>query len=34
MSLNFPSSPIIDQLYSYGERTWKWNGIYWETANN
>jgi hypothetical protein len=33
MSLNFPNSPTLNQTYSYGERTWKWNGTYWETAN-
>jgi DNA-binding beta-propeller fold protein YncE len=33
MTLNFPNSPTLDQTYSYGERTWVWNGNYWETAN-
>ena len=32
-AINFPNSPTLDETYSYGERTWVWNGNYWETAN-
>lgn len=30
MAINFPSNPTLDQEYSADDRTWKWNGIYWE----
>lgn len=30
MPLDFPSSPIVDQTYSVGSRTWKYNGVAWE----
>lgn len=29
MSINFPSSPINGQVYSYSGTSWEWNGIYW-----
>ena len=28
--INFPSSPSLDQTYTYLTQTWKWNGIAWE----
>lgn len=33
MPLNFPSSPTVDQEYSYGNRMWRWNGTTWAIAN-
>lgn len=30
MSLNFPSSPIVGQEYTYGGFTWIWNGSSWD----
>jgi hypothetical protein len=30
MSINFPNSPSLNQLYTYDNKTWEWNGIYWE----
>lgn len=27
--LNFPGSPSLNQYYSYGVRTWQWNGSSW-----
>jgi hypothetical protein len=33
MTLNFPNSPTLDQTYSYGERTWVWNGSYWQSSS-
>ncbi len=30
MSLNFPSSPVIGQQYSYSGKTWEWSGSYWK----
>lgn len=34
--MNFPSSPTLNQTYSLGAKTWKWNGTGWEivTDNN
>ena len=29
MSLNFPSSPSLNQVYSFGGREWIWNGVAW-----
>jgi|LakMenEpi03Aug12_release.lakeMendotaPanAssembly.Ray.scaffolds.fasta_scaffold173221_2 hypothetical protein len=30
MSLNFPSSPSVDDTYTVGARTWTWTGSIWE----
>lgn len=30
MPINFPNSPGLNDLYSYDNKTWEWNGIYWE----
>ena len=30
MPINFPNSPSLNDLYSYDNKTWEWNGIYWE----
>lgn len=29
MSLSFPVSPSVGQLYKLGNKTWKWNGAAW-----
>ena len=29
MPLNFPTSPQTDDVYTYGERSWKYNGRAW-----
>ena len=29
MSMNFPVSPSLNQTYTYGDRTWKWDGSAW-----
>jgi hypothetical protein len=29
MAYNFPLNPQIDEVYSQGNRTWKWNGTQW-----
>ena len=29
MSLNFPSTPAVNDLYTLGTRTWKYNGNGW-----
>jgi len=30
MALAFPSSPTVNQTYTYGTRTWTWNGTAWK----
>lgn len=30
MPINFPSGPSSGQLYTYDNKTWEYNGIYWE----
>jgi hypothetical protein len=32
MSINFPDSPSIDELFSVGDRTWQWSGTVWNTV--
>ena len=31
MSINFPISPSLNQIYTYNNLSWLWNGVYWET---
>jgi hypothetical protein len=33
MPLDFPPSPALNQVYSLGGKSWKWNGAAWETYN-
>jgi hypothetical protein len=28
--LNFPASPVLNQTYSFGSKTWVWNGYAWD----
>lgn len=30
MALNFPSSPTLNQQYTFGDKTWIWNGYAWD----
>jgi hypothetical protein len=30
MAIDFPTSPSLDQEYTYLSRTWKWNGSGWQ----
>ena len=30
MAINFPNNPSLNQTYSAGDRTWFWNGTYWQ----
>jgi hypothetical protein len=32
MPVDFPSGPSLNQLYSSGDRTWKWNGTGWQNV--
>src|SRR3954471_18620367 len=33
--MNFPNSPTLNQTYTSGDKTWKWNGVGWALlANN
>jgi hypothetical protein len=34
MPLDFPLSPALNQVYSLGGKSWKWNGDAWETYND
>jgi hypothetical protein len=27
--MNFPSSPTLNQTYTYANKTWRWNGTAW-----
>lgn len=31
MPLNFPNSPVLNQLYTAFGKTWRWNGEGWES---
>jgi hypothetical protein len=30
MAINFPASPSVNDTYSYGTRTWQWDGLAWK----
>lgn len=34
MPLDFPSTPALNEVYSFGGKSWKWNGAAWETNNS
>jgi hypothetical protein len=29
MTISFPLSPTVNQVYTYGNRSWKWTGVAW-----
>ena len=33
MAINFPLLPDPDEIYTYGDRTWTWNGRYWKATS-
>ena len=33
MPLDFPSSPSLNDLYTFGGKTWKWDGAGWKSYN-
>jgi len=32
MAINFPDSPTVNDTYSVGTRTWKWDGTSWNVV--
>ena len=32
MAIDFPNSPATNDTYSYGGKTWKWNGTAWQAV--
>lgn len=32
MSIDFPNSPTVGQLFSIGTKTWSWTGSYWQQS--
>ena len=33
MALDFPTSPALNEIYTYGGRSWQWNGVAWDLYN-
>jgi hypothetical protein len=33
MALDFPTSPSLNEIYTYGGRSWQWNGTAWDVYN-
>ena len=34
MPINFPNSPATNDIYSYGNKSWKWSGSYWASSES
>ena len=34
MALDFPPSPALDQIYTFGGRSWQWNGSAWNVYSS
>jgi len=34
MAIDFPNSPADNEQYTVGDRTWTWNGTYWEMSTS
>ena len=34
MPINFPNSPALNDIYSYGNKSWKWSGSYWASSES
>jgi hypothetical protein len=33
VALDFPNSPALNDTYTLGARTWKWNGSAWDMVS-
>lgn len=33
MAINFPNNPSLDDVYTEGNRSWSWNGVYWRARS-
>jgi collagen type VII alpha len=33
MAVDFPNSPTLGQTYTYGSRSWQWNGVAWQAIS-
>lgn len=33
MPLNFPTSPTLNELYTFNSKTWRWDGAGWVSYN-
>lgn len=33
MAINFPNSPALNDVYTEGNRSWTWNGVYWRATS-
>lgn len=31
-AIDFPNSPALNDLFTVGLRTWRWNGTFWESV--
>ena len=34
MAISFPTSPYVGQVYTFGSRSWEWNGNGWEAVSS
>jgi hypothetical protein len=34
MAISFPSSPTLNQTYTYNNKTWQWNGSQWDAVGS
>lgn len=34
MAINFPASPVLNEEYTFGTKTWIWNGTAWSLKND
>jgi hypothetical protein len=32
MTIDFPNAPQLNDVYTYGDRQWTWNGSYWQSS--
>jgi hypothetical protein len=30
MAIDFPSTPALNEIYTFGGRSWQWNGVAWD----